>query len=263
MPSPFPGMDPWLEHPGLWPDVHYGLIGALRRTLGPILRPRYYVAVGIHAYIITPPIAPSRIRYPDVMVVEAPYGDPVTTSPMASVAEPVIVNVPVPEEYEEGYLEIREVASGEVITVIEVLSPANKQPGPGRQDYEGKRLDIFRSQTHLVEIDLLRAWEPMPFWGDGGSSHYRILVRRGEQRDRAFLYAFNVRDPIPRFPLPLQKGDVEPVIDLKPLLDELYDEASYDLRVDYTQPPVPPLAEADAQWAADILRRRSEVKTAS
>ncbi|MFQ5858246.1 MAG: DUF4058 family protein [Anaerolineae bacterium] len=76
----------------------------------------------------------------------------------------------------------------------------------------------------------------MPFWGDGRDSHYRILVRRGERRQRADLYAFSVRDPIPRFPLPLQKGDAEPVVDLKPLLDELYDEASYDLRVDYTQP---------------------------
>ncbi len=72
-----------------------------------------------------------------------------------------------------------------------------------------------------------------------------------------------MRDPIPCFPLPLQKGDEEPVVDLKPLLDELYDEASYDLRVDYTQPPVPALSEADAQWAADILRQRFHTSQSS
>ncbi len=256
MPSPFPGMDPWLEHPALWPDVHHGLIEALRRTLGPMLRPRYYVAVGIHAYIITPPLEPLQIRYPDVMVVDTSQGGPLTSPTVTARAEPVMVNVPVPEEVEEGYLEVREVTSGKVITVIEILSPTNKQPGEGREAYEAKRLEIFRSWTHLVEVDLLRAWEPMPFWGNGRDSHYRILVRRGEQRGRADLYAFNVRDPIPSFPLPLQKGDVEPVIDLKPLLDELYDEASYDLRVNYTQPPVPPLSDADAQWAIQVLRQQ-------
>ena len=95
----------------------------------------------------------------------------------------------------------------------------------------------------------------MPFWGDGRDSHYRILVRRSEQRNRADLYAFTVRDPIPRFPIPLQPGDVEPVLDLKPLLDELYDEASYDLRIDYTKPPVPPLSDEDARWAMEVLTR--------
>jgi hypothetical protein len=162
------------------------------------------------------------------------------------------VKVPVPEPVEEAYLEVREVAGGKVITVIELLSPTNKQPGEGRETYEAKRLEIFRSRTHFVEMDLLRAWEPMPFWGNGRDSHYRILVRRGERRERADLYAFSVRDPIPRFPLPLQKGDEEPIVDLKPLLDELYDEASYDLRVDYQKPPVPPLNDVDAQWAAQV-----------
>jgi hypothetical protein len=249
-------MDPWLEHPALWPDVHYGLISGLRRTLGPILRPRYYVAVGIHAYVITPPPEPPQIRYPDVMVVDTAYGGAVAAPAAVAVAEPLVVNVPVPEPIEEGYLEVREVASGKMITVIEILSPINKQPGEGRETYETKRIEILRSRTSLVEIDLLRAWEPMSFWDHARTGHYRILVRRGERRERADLYAFNVRDLIPRFPLPLQKGDVEPVVDLKPLLDELYDEASYDLRVDYAKPPVPPLSDADAEWAAQVRQPR-------
>ncbi len=253
MPSPFPGMDPWLEHPALWPDVHDRLIIAMADYLGPILRPRYYVAVGIHSYIITRPPESLQIRYPDVMVVYTPQREPLAAPATVAVAEPVVVRVPFPEPIEESYLEVREVGSGQLITAIEVLSPTNKQPGEGRLAYEARRLEIFHSRTHLVEIDLLRAWEPMPFWGDGCGSHYRILVRRGEQRARADLYAFSVRDPIPRFRLPLQKGDVEPVVDLKALLDEFYDKASYDIRVNYTQPPVPPLSDADAQWAHSVL----------
>lgn len=256
MPSPFPGMDPWLEHPGLWPDVHERLVIALADHLGPGLRPRYYVAVGIHSYVITLPLEPASLRYPDVMVVDTRAEAQGPAPAMAPSAEPVVVTVPVPEPVEESYLEVREVASGKVITVIEVLSPTNKRPGEGREAYEAKRLAILRSRTHLVEIDLLRDWEPMPFWGGGRGSHYRILVRRGERRERANLYSFTVRDLIPRFPLPLQAGDPEPVVDLKPLLDGLYDRASYDLRVDYTQPPVPPLADADARWAAQVLRQQ-------
>lgn len=259
MPSPFPGMDPWLEHPSLWPDVHERLVVAIADYLGPILRPRYYVAVGIHSYIITFPVELPRARYPDVMVVETPREEQVTAPDRVASAQAVVVTVPVPEPVEESYLEVREVASGNVITVIEILSPTNKRPGEGRETYEAKRVEILRSRTHLVEIDLLRDWEPMPFWGDGRNSHYRILVRRGEWRERANLYAFTVRDPIPRFPLPLQKGDVEPVVDLKPLLDGLYDKASYDLRVDYAKPPIPPLSDADAQWAAQVLRRKRAI----
>jgi hypothetical protein len=246
-------MDPWLEHPALWPDVHERLIIAIAEYLGPILRPRYYVAVGIHSYVTTLPIELPQMRYPDVMVVDTAYGGAVTAPAIIAVAEPVVVNVPVPEPVEESYLEVREVASGDVITVIEILSPTNKQSGEGRKTYKAKRLEIFRSRTRLVEIDLLRAWEPMLFWGHARTSHYRILVRRGERRERADLYAFNVRDPIPRFPLPLQEGDVEPAVDLKPLLDGLYDKASYDLRVDYSKPPVPPLSDADAEWTAQVL----------
>lgn len=251
MPSPFPGMDPWLEHPGLWPDVHERLIIAIADYLGPILRPRYYVAVGIHSYIITRPVELSHPRYPDVMIVDTPHA--VAPSPQVTSAQPVVVTVPVPEPVEESYLEVRETASGQVITVIEVLSPTNKRPGEGRETYEVKRLEILRSRTHLVEIDLLRDWPPMPFWGNGQGSHYRILVRRGERRTYADLYAFTIRDPMPRFPVPLQENDVEPVVDLKPLLDELYDRASYDLRVDYSRPPTPPLSDADAQWTAQVL----------
>jgi hypothetical protein len=117
-----------------------------------------------------------------------------------------------------------------------------------------KRLEIFSTYTHLVEIDFLRAWQPMPFAGTAKASHYRILIRRGEEGSRARLYPFNVQDAIPLFPLPLQAGDAEPVIDLGELIKQTYREARYGLRLDYSQPPTPALAEVDAKWAAQILQ---------
>lgn len=257
MANPFPGMNPWLEHPALWSDVHFRLISAIARYLSPLLEPRYYVSVGAQAYVATAFAQPPATRYPDVAVVQppSPVASPARTAQAVAppAVEPIAVQVPVPDVIEETYLEVREAETGQVITVIEILSPTNKRPGVGRQKYERKRLEILGTHTNLVEIDLLRAWDPMPFAGEAPASHYRILVRRGEQGSEADLYPFTMYDPIPGFPLPLQAGEAEPPIDLNALLDDVYVEGSYSIRIDYHQPPRPPLSEGEARWAKQIL----------
>jgi len=132
-----------------------------------------------------------------------------------------------------------------VVTVLEVLSPTNKRLGVGRNADEEKRRDVLSSLSHLIEIDLLRRGEPMALTSGSVQSHYRILVSRVEQRPQADLYAFNLRDEIPQFPLPLKPGDQEPVIDLNVLLDQIYDRAGYGMVIDYRQKPVPALDEPD------------------
>jgi hypothetical protein len=156
------------------------------------------------------------------------------------------------EEVSENYLEIHEVSTGELITIIELLSPANKLHHQGRKDYEDKREIIFQSRTNLVEIDLLRAGEPMAIEGPDVQSDYRILVSRGAERPRARLFAFNLRQPIPDFSIPLLFGDDEPILKLGNVLHELYQRARFDLRLDYSQSAVPPLSEEDAEWANSL-----------
>ena len=90
----------------------------------------------------------------------------------------------------------------------------------------------------------------------GNPSDYRILVSRGNRRPNASLYTFCVRQSVPTFPLPLRRGDTEPVVDLGILLHELYDRAGYDLRLDYTVEPDPPLDGSDADWADELLRHK-------
>jgi hypothetical protein len=250
-------MDPYLEHPELWPDVHHALIEAIRDTLAPRLRPRYRVAVEKRTYL-----AESEelifVGRPDVTVVQE---RPVETSPKSAVSvlssvQPVTVTLPIPDIVREGYLEVRDVMTGEVVTVLELLSPGNKRPGRGRRVYELKRLRILGSLTHMVEVDLLRGGEPMPFGGRGPAMAYRMLISRSDRRPRADLYVFEVRDPIPPFPLPLRPGDVEPVVDLQVILREVYDRVGYDLAVDYRQDPVPPLLGEDTAWADILLRKK-------
>ena len=247
-------MDPYLEHPTLWPGVHNGLIAALQLSLAPQLRPRYYVAIEERLYI-TEPDQRVFVGRPDLAIVGQPAAETALRS--ASPASAVLtVQVPMPEEVRETYLEVRETHSDYVLTVLEILSPTNKRPGRGRRLYEDKRMEVLASRTHLVEIDLIRAGEPMPIMGNGRASAYRMLVSRGDCRPTAILYAFGVRQPIPSFSLPLKPDDQEPTVDLGQILHDLYDRASYDLRLDYKTDPAPPLMPAEAVWADELLRQK-------
>lgn len=256
MPSPFPGIDPYLEHPDLWPGLHHWLIIEIARWLSPQLRPKYRVAVEVRMYETSGENS-LLVGIPDVTVKHRRTATNLTNTNVvvaAPSAQPARVTGPVPELIKEGYLEVREVRTEEVVTSIEILSPTNKRSRKGRQMYEEKRHQVLGSRTHLVEIDLLRMGEPMPFLGNNIESQYRILVCRGDCRPYADLYAFNLQDVIPLFPLPLRSGDIEPVVDLQTLLSGVYDMSGYDLVIDYTQEPVPPLSESDAAWADARLR---------
>ena len=256
MPSPFPGMDPYLEHPDLWPGVHHWLIIEIARLLSPQLRPKYRVAVEVRMYETSGENS-LLVGIPDVTVKHrliATNSTMTNVAVAAPTAQPTRVTIPVPEIIKEGYLEVREVGTEEVVTTIEILSPTNKRSGKGRQIYEEKRHQVLGSRTHLVEIDLLRAGEPMPFFENNIESHYRILVCRGDRRPYADLYGFKLQDVIPSFPLPLRSGDTEPVVDLQTLLSGVYDISGYDLVIDYNKEPVPPLSESDATWADALLQ---------
>ena len=249
MPTPFPGMDPYLERPDLWPNVHSSIIVAVRDDLAPRLRPKYYVAVEerlVHAagddvlLGMRPDVAATRqttLREAVAIYAGTPRG-------------PATVEVPLPNIITEAYLELRTVEDDRVVTVLELLSPTNKRPGRGRAEYELKRLVLLGTATHLVEVDLLRADAPLPLVTPPTPADYRILVSRSHTRPLADLYAFSVRDPIPTVPIPLLPEDEEPSLDLNHLLHALYDRAGFDLRIDYGAPAVPPLTAADAAWAA-------------
>lgn len=252
MPTPFPGMDPYLERPGLWPDVHNRLIATIADDLAPRLRPRYFVSIEERTYTVAPDDLIFAGRA-DVAVVEC--GSASVGEAVAADADGVVtVEVPLLDEVRETFLEVRSTANERVVTVLEILSPANKRAGAGRDQYTEKRLGIFGTRTHLVEIDLLRAGEPMPVLGWGGQSDYRLLVSRGDRRPRAQLLPFGVRQPIPSFALPLLRGDDEPQVDIGALLHALYDRAGYDLRIAYRAEAEPPLAAEDAAWADELLR---------
>jgi hypothetical protein len=156
---------------------------------------------------------------------------------------------------EESYLVVRLVPSGEIVTVIEILSHTNKQRGRDREKYLAKREEFFDAALGIVEIDFLRAGPSMPYTEAAHGADYRILVRDRAHPTRAKLYPFNVRHPIPIFPLPLLPDDQEPLVNLNELVAGVYERAGYDLVINYGEPPNPPLTESDAAWANELVNK--------
>jgi Protein of unknown function (DUF4058) len=257
MASPFPGMNPYLESPDLWTEVHHRLISAIAAAIEPNLPPNYRVAIEKRVYSQTPDDS-VLVGIPDVAVLSRRAGMELPTAIL--VAEPqvesraITITLPMPEEVRESYLEIRDMAQGDVITSIEVLSPTNKRVGKGRDAYLAKREDVLGSATHLIELDLLREGLPFVSLDFLPRSAYRILVSRSERRPQAELYPVGLRQGLPTIAIPLQSGDGMPLLPLQALLLTLYDQARYDLAIDYQRDPVPGLKGDDLIWCGELLR---------
>jgi hypothetical protein len=256
MPSPFPGMNPYIERPDVWNDFHDSFIPAAREVLIPQIQPRYFVRIEEHLFITEPP-AKERFALgrPDLSVHPAPgvsagAGGGLAVAAPASVGMPVIV-----EEERLPYLEIHDRDRNEVVAVVELLSPANKATGPHRDHYLAKVRRILASRATFVEIDLLRAGPKMP-WADLPECDYYAIVSRHAARangnPRAGLWPLRVRDPLPTISIPLRPGEPEPTLDLQAILHRIYDAAGYQMFL-YQSDPEPPLSPADAVWAAQLL----------
>lgn len=253
MTTPFPGMDPYLEEPNLWSDVHLSLIIAMRGALNATLPKGYIAAADKYVWIHEPDAdARTRLIKPDAFIVRSREQTGVIAP--AEVTSPTKVVLPAIRREGNKYLKIVDAKSRRLITVVELLSPSNKEPGPDREDYLTKRMDYITAGVNLVEIDLHRAGhrlplaEPQPTGFD-----YYALVCRPAQMPSAEIWPFTVRDPFPVIPIPLGPKEPDVPLDLRPCMELAYQQGRYSEEVDYTRPPVPPLSEADAAWARELL----------
>ncbi|MBC8161880.1 MAG: DUF4058 family protein [Roseiflexaceae bacterium] len=244
MPSPFPGMDPYLEDPAVWPDVHQSFITYLRDEMQQYLRPQYSARIGERIYLVDS----LRSVYPDVLLIQWPDAQPRESGGVAVLEAPPVDKPTklklIDVEYHEPYLEIYHTYSGQVVTVIKVLSPANKQPGSGRDLYIKKQREILLTAAHLIEIDLLSSGLPtvavpggqyyqLPYW------RYLVCVNRAPLRDEADVYTVALSQRLPRIAVPLRRPDADLTVDLQPVFDRCYANGGYDDLLDYGQlPPV-------------------------
>jgi hypothetical protein len=268
MPSPFPGMDPFIEGQA-WEDFHQGFIGELSAALVPLVRPRYVVRKERRIYVEHDLGGEDRLLRADVAVmtetrktdwqaVQRRETSPADQSASrASAASPVTVHLPMPEQRREPFRTVRDRRTMEVVTVVDLLAPANKRAGSdGRRECLARREEILQGNIHLTEVDLLRGGERLPTVEPLPPADLYAFVCRNHPRDQAEVYPCTLRAPLPRIPIPLSGDDPDVLIDLQQVFITTYDRAGYDYSLNYTLPIHPPLEEPDAAWAAEIVVRR-------
>jgi Protein of unknown function (DUF4058) len=256
MPSPFPGMNPFLEQEDVWHDFHEKIIPAIVERLVLQVRPNDIVKVDERLYVHELPPDPGRyFGRADVSVgepSETPASRPIGT---AILAAPFEVWLPAQDVEPLAFVEIQDRLNRELISVIEVLSPTNKQSGSGREQYLARREELLESRVHLVEIDLLRGGKPMPVTEKPDRVYsYSILVSRGEDRPRAGFWPVGLREPLPIIPVPLRAPEGDAQLDLQDVLHRVYDASGYEDYI-YSGTPDPPLSADELQWAGSLLQR--------
>ena len=242
MPSPFPGMDPFIEQ-SVWGDFHSRFNPIIADALNPVLRPRYVTRVQ-HRVVLERDDGTPQDRYPDVGVFEADAwaGDVGGGGGLALAVEPRTVTLPQPDEFRQTFVEIRGLSDGRLVTVIELMSPSNKRPrGSDRGAFLAKRRETLRADASFVEIDLLRGGRPLPP-ADARPPHtYAALVVRPWDAPQADLFEWPLLSPLPTLPVPLAEGEAPVLLDLQAAFATLYERAAYDT-LDYAaelQPPLP------------------------
>ncbi len=273
---PFLGMDPYLEAPDIWPDFHDRLATTLSALLNVQLPPSYYarlqkrpeLGVILEAGVI------HRI-VPDVTVLRHPQPDrlsaPTVEAGVAVLDQPRTEATPGVElriqtdPFQHRFVEILDTAHGhKLVTLIEIVSPSNKQPGPDRRAYETKQQEVLSSDANLIELDLLRSGRrllPYPELVaavDGLAPDYLVLLNRSALRQDYWmdytLYPVRLREPLPCIPVPLAGSDPDVLLDLQVGVNRVYREGPYLRAIDYSRPPELPLSEDDATWVDERLR---------
>lgn len=256
MPSPFPGMDPYLEGE-LWTTVHSQLAAEIARQLAPKIAPRY-VARTEKRFVISAPddLQEAEISiYTDVAVRTAKAGQsPKRAAARAVVEAPLLVPTLMEEKAPHYWVEIRDAKRRTLVTAIELLSPFNKR-GQGRSEYLRKRDALLISPAHLIEIDFLRKGRRLPMGRKLPEAEYFVFLSRAGQRPITGVWPVRLQDPLPEIPIPLRNGDADALLDLQKALENVYDFLRYDLDIDYRRPPDVPFTKSEAARAVSYLRR--------
>jgi hypothetical protein len=235
MPSPFPGMNPFLEQEDTWPDFHHRFIDRMAEAIAEQVEPRYLVKIEEHL-----------LRWPGPGLGAPKFRTQVEPRYLVKIEVHLL---PWLEAERQPYLEIRDRFSRDLITRVEFLSPTTK--GRHRDQYLLKRDKILIGTAHLVEIDLLRGGDAPPA-PDRPECDYSVMVSRVEQRPEAVFWPIGLREPLPVIPIPLRTPDQDATLDLQGLLHRVYDVGGYAHYI-YEVPLSSPLSPEDEAWARQFV----------
>ncbi len=224
MPSPFPGMDPFLEEEKLWPAFHHQFTASLYQILLPSLVDRYRAKIAQRRYTTETALFTSVIR----------------------------------EEHTEEFIEVRQRNDGKLITLIDCVSPANKLTNTGRQAYLDRRREAKKEGASLVEIDLVVQGQPTLEYSRDGLPEwdYAVTVTRSTQPERFEIYTATLQKRLPRFRLPLAADDRDTVLDLQVVFARCYDQGGFSGLIDYKREVPTSITDDDRRWIADLLKQQ-------
>jgi hypothetical protein len=262
MPSPYPGIDPYLESQGYWPDFHTRFMTYCCDALNDQLPDSYEARLGEQLRLIERGDPVARTVLPDVTIVEG--GPARRTSPHSETAagvltlEPVTIDLPVEEieEVRDLWIEIRHRPDRDLVTAIEILSPTNKV-GEGYWQYQAKRRSLIRQNVHLVELDLLVRGQRLPMGQVLPPGDFFAFVSRSDRRSKSDVYAWSVRQRLPNIPIPLRAPDPDVILELPAIFALGYDRGRYARALDYAAPLDLPLATGDRGWAEAHAREQA------
>lgn len=258
MKSPFPGMDPYLEHPGYWSDFHATFVNYWREAIADALPPQYEATLGDRVYLVEHDPEARKLGYPDVAVSHGERLRPVSENSAGPAAtatlEPVTIPLTILEGPRETYIEILHRPDRSLVAALELLSPANKEQ-PGRTEYPAKRRALLLQNVHLVEMDLLFGGRRMPLQQPLPPADYYYLVSRGDQRPDCQVYRWTLRQRLPTLPVPLRAPDADLHIDLASVFATAYERGRFFQRLGYQGPAPAFLREDDRRWCEAIVRQ--------
>jgi len=254
MPSPFPGMDPYLEG-NWWTSFHAFYAPEIARQLNRLLRPKYiaspereYTAGALDDILISPTDC-----IPDVTIRKS-RGRAKLESNGTVITAPVRLRTQLATKEPHFHVLIRDTAKRRLVTAIELLSPTNKRSG--RKFYLRKRRQFMHSSVHLLEIDLHHQGKRMPMLDPYPPGAYFVLLNRTRRRSWTEVWPIRIDEPLPTVPVPLLGGDADVPLDLQQAFTEVYDAGGFDLAVDYRKPPDVELSAEEAAWLDEHLREK-------
>ncbi|MFN0020979.1 MAG: DUF4058 family protein [Pirellulaceae bacterium] len=268
MPSPFPGMDPYLEHPAIFPGFHDRFIAYFSEAIQAALPAPYFADIGDRLWVEIS----DRFIGPDVNILQSedePRDAPAETGGGLAIAveaatRPLVIHVP-HDEHREPFVQIFSQVGGErLVTTVEVLSLANKTPGAHGHDlYRRKQQEIIYGQVHLVEIDLLRGGQhatavPLErLRKKAGKYDYHICTHRFDNLEDFFVYPVLLTEALPAISVPLLPGDGDVTINLQSIFYRCYETGPYARRIRYGESVIdPPLSAELSTWTAEILKSK-------
>ena len=262
MTSPFPGMDPYLEDPGIWPDFHFTFIGSWREAVADVLPEHYEARIEerIHLVQMSPEVI--QLIYPDVAVSrkhERPHRKAKKSGVL--LLEPVTIPNEYLEEVREYRIEILHRPDRSLVAVLEMLSPTNKT-GDGFAEYRAKRNAVLSQQAHLVELDLLKGGQRLPLRKPLPPADYYAFVSRADHRPNCDVFPWTLRQVLPAIPIPLKNPDPDVIINLEKVFREAYKRGRYEQSLRYGAELLAPFEKKDKNWALQQVSKKKSQKTA-